>query len=130
MEWGFIFARFSKDRRCDNLNTMKDSIRKKVVKKMVEALKNRYHPERIILFGSEATGSPRTDSDIDLLIIKKTKKSFFQRLAEVRQVVLKQRQGYPFDPIVLTPLELQKRLEMGDQFFKSVLSEGQVLYEQ
>ncbi len=105
-------------------------MRKKVVQKMVEALKDHYHPERIILFGSVATGSPRTDSDIDLLIIKKTKKSFFQRLAEVRQVVSEQRRGYPFDPIVLTPFELQKRLRMGDQFFKNVLLKGQVLYEQ
>jgi uncharacterized protein len=29
------------------------------------------HPERIILFGSWATGTNRTDSDLDLLVIEK-----------------------------------------------------------
>lgn len=32
------------------------------------------HPEKIILFGSYAKGGTRANSDIDLLIIKRTKK--------------------------------------------------------
>ena len=35
----------------------------------------KYQPESIILYGSYAQGSQNSDSDIDLLIIKKTKKN-------------------------------------------------------
>ncbi|MFH1900223.1 MAG: nucleotidyltransferase domain-containing protein, partial [Patescibacteria group bacterium] len=31
-----------------------------------------YKPEKVILFGSHARGDARQDSDIDLLVVKKT----------------------------------------------------------
>ncbi len=36
-----------------------------------------YNLKKIILYGSRARGDHREDSDIDLLIVKKTKKRFF-----------------------------------------------------
>jgi predicted nucleotidyltransferase len=33
------------------------------------AIVDRYHPERVILFGSYAYGSPAEESDIDLLVV-------------------------------------------------------------
>lgn len=104
--------------------------KKDIVKRIVEALKAQYRPIRIILFGSQASGTANEESDIDLLIIKNTQKPFFKRLAEVRRLVSDQRQGYPFDPIVLTPQELQGRLSKGDQFLQNILTKGQPLYEQ
>jgi predicted nucleotidyltransferase len=41
---------------------------KRIVKSLIP-----YKPERIYLFGSFAYGRPKRDSDIDLLVIKKTK---------------------------------------------------------
>lgn len=34
----------------------------------------------------------------------------------------------PFEPIVLTKEELQKRIEIGDQFISEILEKGEVLY--
>ncbi len=39
---------------------------------MAEWLRTEYAPQKIILFGSYAYGTPQPDSDIDLLIIKET----------------------------------------------------------
>ena len=43
---------------------------KKVISSIVERLKEKYKPEKIILYGSFAYGKPNRDSDIDILIIK------------------------------------------------------------
>lgn len=99
-----------------------------VVRRIVKTLQEQYQPEKIILFGSYASGKARPDSDIDLLIIKSTHKPFFDRLLEVRGIVSDSRRGFPFDPIVLTPTELKKRLSRGDQFFEEILTAGHVLY--
>lgn len=100
-----------------------------IIQSIVNTLKESYFPERIILFGSYAEGTSHQDSDIDLLIVKKTNQPFFQRLAEVRRLVSQQRRGYAFDPIVVTSKELQKRLARGDQFFRRIVTTGRVLYD-
>lgn len=101
---------------------------RQVIQRIVEVLKKYYQPEQIILFGSYALGTPAPDSDIDLLIVKTTHQPFFHRLAEVRRLVSDIRRGYAFDPIVLTPTELKRRLAIGDQFFEEIVTKGQVLY--
>lgn len=40
--------------------------------KLVDRLKEKYQPEKIILYGSYAYGTPDEASDIDLLVIKET----------------------------------------------------------
>ncbi len=100
----------------------------KVIKRLVQVIAQKYRPEKIILFGSYAYGKPDKDSDIDLLIVKETKKSFFERLYEVRRIASEARRGYPFEPLVLTPREVKELLEIGDQFFEEVMNKGKILY--
>lgn len=100
----------------------------KVIKQLTRVIVRRYKPEKIILFGSYAYWKPDEESDIDLLIIKDTKKSFFERLYDVRRIASKTRRGYPFEPVVLTPREIKERLEIEDQFFEEVMNKGKVLY--
>jgi predicted nucleotidyltransferase len=99
-----------------------------VLAKIVEILVREYQPEKIVLFGSYAYGTPDEESDIDLLIVKKTAKSFFQRLFEVQQLVSEIRRGYAFDPIVFSPAEIENRLEIGDHFIEEILEKGIVIY--
>lgn len=101
---------------------------RRVIRSIVKVLGDRYQPERIILFGSYADGTSRADSDIDLLIVKATRRPFFQRLAEVRRLVSEVRRGYAFDPVVVTPSELKRRLARGDQFLQGVVDHGNLLY--
>ena len=100
----------------------------RTVRGMVKVLRKHYRPQRIIMFGSLASGRWRKDSDIDLLIVKRTSVPFYQRMAEVRALVSDARQGFPFDPIILTPTEVRRRLARGDQFVAGVLAKGKVLH--
>ena len=86
-----------------------------------------YRPEMIILFGSAALGKAHEDSDLDLLIIKKTKKPYFARLREVIRAIHIWRST---DIIVLTPEELESAVRE-NRFFvtKEILPKGKVIYD-
>ena len=86
-----------------------------------------YRPERIILFGSAATGSAREDSDLDLLIIKRTKKPYFQRIKEVNHAIHIWRST---DIFVLTPDELERGISQNRFFLtREILAKGKVIYD-
>ncbi len=99
-----------------------------LVDRLVRRLADRLRPERIVLFGSYASGQPAEDSDIDMLIVLDTPSGFFERLVEARRAVQGLHPGVPFDPLVLTPRELRERLDRGDQFIEEILEKGRVLY--
>lgn len=99
-----------------------------VVQEIVKRLAAAYAPQKIILFGSYASGKPGADSDLDLLIIKATPDRFLDRLTQVRRIVAGAHRGIPLDPIVLTPEEVTRRLNRGDQFLAAILREGDVVY--
>jgi predicted nucleotidyltransferase len=46
----------------------------KKIKEVIQDIIREYKPEKIYLFGSLAWGKPNKDSDIDIFIVKKTKK--------------------------------------------------------
>jgi predicted nucleotidyltransferase len=87
-----------------------------------------YTPQKVILFGSQAYGAPDRDSDIDLLIIKETAGRFIDRWVEVQRILAGTHRGLAVDTFVLTPLELENRLAIGDQFMSEILKNGEVLY--
>lgn len=99
-----------------------------ILKAVVQRIKSAYQPEKIILYGSYAYGNPDEGSDIDLLVIKDTDERPIDRRVTVRRLISDLRHGYPFSSIVITPGEINKRLEIGDQFFQEILSKGRVLY--
>jgi len=71
-------------------------------------IKQEYRAERVILFGSHARGDATEDSDVDLLVIARTKERFFERITSVRRLIRDLRDGLAVSPIVLTPVELKK----------------------
>jgi predicted nucleotidyltransferase len=98
-----------------------------LLREIVEKIKVGYQPEKIILYGSYAYGHPDDESDIDLLIVKETDASPFDRRVAVRRIV-DLRLPIAFAPIVVTPRELAERLEMADSFFEEILQKGKTLY--
>ncbi|MBI5187550.1 MAG: nucleotidyltransferase domain-containing protein [Nitrospirae bacterium] len=94
------------------------------LRKIGERLKKEYHAERVILFGSYATGTATEDSDVDVLVIAPTKERFFERMAFVRRLIRDLRNGLPVAPIVLTPEEIEERKKVGDQFISEILEKG------
>ena len=94
------------------------------VKKIAETLK----PEKIILFGSYAYGTPTPDSDVDLLVIMKTTAKQTDRYLAVSRV-LSPRQ-FPVDIIVKTPAEIKYALSNKENFFiRDIILRGKTLYE-
>jgi len=96
---------------------------------IVEKLKNDYKPLKITLFGSYAYGNPTEDSDIDLLILKNTKKRRVDRFVEVKRIIYNPNCKIPISPLVYSPKELEERLRIGDDFIKEIIQKGIVLYE-
>ena len=101
----------------------------RTIKEIVENIKVRYRPEKIILFGSYAYGHPKEYSDIDLFIIKATDKRRIDRFVEVSRLIYEPNYQISVCPLVYTPEELEERLRLGDVFVKEILSRGKVLYE-
>jgi len=101
----------------------------KEINRIKEQIKEKYTPDKIILFGSSVRGTVTEDSDIDMLIIKDTDKKRNERFREVRALVRDLKRRIPFSPLIYTPVEIEQRLNLGDFFIKEILKEGKVLYE-
>jgi predicted nucleotidyltransferase len=86
----------------------------------------KFHPEKIILFGSYAHGQPTEDSDVDLLVVMDHKGKSSEQALKIRRAV---RRSFPLDLIVRTPRETKARLNRYDGFITSALTEGRTLYE-
>lgn len=97
------------------------------IKKVKDQIVKKYKPEKIILFGSFAYGIPNEHSDIDLLIIKKTKEARRERIQKVFESF---ESILPVEPLVYTPQELEIRLGMRDYFLQDAVNKGKVIYEQ
>ncbi len=98
------------------------------IKRIVKRIADEYQPLKVILFGSHAWGRPTEDSDIDLLIVKETSDRFIDRWVAVRDLIADSARRIPVEPIVLTPQELDRRIERGDQFFQRIVTHGKLLY--
>lgn len=101
---------------------------RQVIGDILRKLVAEYAPQQVILFGSYAYGNPRSDSDIDLLIIKDTSDRFIDRWVTVRRILSDAKRSLPLDTLILTPQEVAQRLAIGDQFVAEVLERGEVLY--
>ncbi len=87
-----------------------------------------YQPEKIILYGSAARG--KSANDIDLLVIKKTRKNYFGRLQEINQRYLNRWQlDIPLDLTVYTPDEFARAKREKRVFIDQVEKYGQILYQ-
>lgn len=94
-----------------------------VVKDIIEQLKP-FDAEMIILFGSYATGDYRKDSDVDLLIIKKTSDAFLERHKKARRLL---KTTTPVDIFVLTPDEFEKA-KQNNLLVKEAVETGTIVY--
>ncbi len=96
------------------------------IKKVCEQILRDFRPERIILFGSHAYGTPAPDSDVDLLVVMPFKGSARQKAVEIRSSI---DTSIPLDVLVRTPEQLSERIAMGDFFLREITEIGKVVYE-
>jgi predicted nucleotidyltransferase len=85
-----------------------------------------FHPQKVILFGSYAYGTPTDDSDVDLLIILPFEERNPEKATEIWMAT---KPRFPLGLMVRKPNEYKERLAMGDYFLCEIDQKGEVLYE-
>lgn len=97
----------------------------RVIRRYARAIAEEFQPDKIILFGSYAYGTPNKDSDVDLLVVMPC------RDAHSLAVRIRWRltSPFPLDLIIRTPKEMEWRLAEGESFLTTIMSQGKVLYE-
>ena len=94
----------------------------------IERIVSKLNPEKIILFGSYAYGNPTPDSDVDLLVIMKTKAKEIDRYVAVSNLLYPRQ--FPVDILVKTPKEVQEASrKKGNFFMREILTKGKVIYK-
>ena len=96
-----------------------------VIREYARQIAERFHPDRIILFGSYAYGKPHQDSDVDILVVMPARDGINQAV----RILERTNSCFPLDLIVRTPQNLRWRLQEGDWFLREIVGKGTVLYE-
>jgi predicted nucleotidyltransferase len=96
------------------------------IQKIVQQIVAHCHPQKVILFGSYARGTPTADSDVDLLVIMETEEPPLHAAARIAAAI-----DHPcaLDILVRRPADLEASLARQGVFAIEVLTTGIVLYE-
>ncbi len=97
----------------------------RVIHRFARQVAEQFQPEKIILFGSHAYGTPHADSDVDLLVIMPARNELDQAF-KIRCQVPAQ---FPMDLLVFKPQHVKWRLEERESFLTEIMTKGKVLYE-
>lgn len=88
-------------------------------------------PEKIILFGSYAYGTPDKESDIDILVIKDiapSKIRDYRLNLKLKLWELTKKFNIPVDIIVDNQQRINQRIVEGDLFYKEIITKGNTIY--
>jgi predicted nucleotidyltransferase len=96
------------------------------IRSYVSEVVRQFRPERVVMFGSYASGKPRPDSDVDLLVVMRHTGAAAEQAARIRRSI---RAGFPLDIIVRSPEAIRRRIAMGDGFIRDIVERGKVLHE-
>jgi predicted nucleotidyltransferase len=97
----------------------------KAIRSFARRIAARFRPEKIILFGSYAYGTPHAESDVDLLVIMPTRNTIDQAI----RIDLSFERWFSLDLIVRTPWQVERGLKDDNWFLREVIDKGRVLYE-
>lgn len=96
------------------------------IRRIARQIAARFHPEKVILFGSHAYGKPSSDSDVDLLVVMNTDENPLHTAARISASI---DHPFPLDIAVFSPSELEASLKRKGVFATEVMTRGIVLYE-
>ena len=97
----------------------------RVIRRFARQVAERFRPEKIILFGSYAYGTPHADSDVDILVVMPAR----NQIDQAAKISIDLDPPFPLDIIVRTPYAMRWRLAEGDSFLREITTKGKVLYE-
>ncbi len=94
------------------------------INEVAQTIGKNFQPEKIILFGSYAWGTPGPDSDVDLFIIKKTDNTR-EMARKISRLIFPR--PFPLDVIVYRPEQMEEA-EKKDFFIRDIIQKGHLLY--
>lgn len=98
-----------------------------ILSEAVQRLVDRFHPDRVILFGSQARKTADARSDVDFLVICAVSSNRRKLMVEMDRALA----GLPIarDIVVLTPDEYERDRSIPGTVARPASLEGRVLYE-
>ena len=95
------------------------------IQHVTDEIARKFSPDKIILFGSYAYGTPTEDSDVDLLVVMPFEGKSVYKAIEIEGAV---RPRFAMDLLVYTPQKLRERIAWNDFFLREITEKGETLY--
>ncbi len=102
---------------------------KQEIKTITEKIVHAIQPQKVVLFGSHAYGTPRDDSDLDFLVVVKNSALPRHKRARELRKHLWGLVSTPKDILVYTEQEIEEWKNVKEAFITSIVERGTVLYE-
>ena len=99
-----------------------------VIREVARLIVARFHPERVVLFGSYARGEANPNSDVDLLVEMRSPIEGNVRGNPVRRAIA-ERFVLPVDIVVKSPETVEKYRNDPYSLVHQALEEGIILYD-
>jgi predicted nucleotidyltransferase len=96
------------------------------IAELTDRIVREFQPEKIILFGSYASGQPRPDSDVDLLVLLPFEGKGSRKSLEILNRVSPE---FSVDLLARQPDDTARRYTEGDPLIREALDHGKILYE-
>jgi predicted nucleotidyltransferase len=97
-----------------------------LIDRMVKRIVRKFHPDKIILFGSQARGDAGPDSDIDLLVVMNFEGTKLDKMVELQGILPSVTRHV--DILVTTPADFAWRKDVVGTIEWPASKEGKVLY--
>jgi predicted nucleotidyltransferase len=97
------------------------------INEIVNRIANRFDPDKIILFGSYASGNATNSSDLDLLVIKDADLPRHQRSFAIHKALIGSM--VPMDILVYTQKEFEQEKNEKLSFLFTAIKTSKILYE-
>jgi predicted nucleotidyltransferase len=96
------------------------------IRELSDDIVRKFNPEKVILFGSYAYGTPTPDSDVDLLVILPYEGRRRAKATEIRSAIGAR---FPLDLLAYPREYVEWRVANEDYFLREITTKGKVLYE-
>ena len=93
---------------------------------LTNSIVDNFQPDKIILFGSYAYGSPDENSDLDLLVVMPFEGKSSKKALEIWKKI---QPLFSIDLLIKTPDDFKKRYLDGDPLIGDAVDKGRLLYE-